>query len=280
MNLAADTSEQDRFWDYLEWPIRPSAQYLSWVRSTLGSLGGHDVIVLGATRELAVVAMELDAPRILMVDRDREALDRARRGMNPTRVDIVVSDWIEWLNRGDRTADTVMSDGILLFLDRPEHVELFDGIGSLLKRGGRYLGRDFVTGCLDAALERRERLIEAGPSRSSVSHLHLIHAFMAVDKDGIIDYEKLRQISVDWLRVLTFDWGLPGDHPYVQAVRDFTSADLILPERQAMRGVVSAEDLLSPIQRSCANVVTSCRELDGWMVRFVAHFDRREDSRS
>lgn len=133
-------NEYVRRWAHQPVPMRPSPLGLAHYRTHLGACPRPRVLVFGGTPELADLALEVGAERVVRIDLSPEILAGMR--LLATRdwsaVETVAGDWLaprpEWAG----AFDMAMCDGGPLFLDFPGQWRLFLArAAEALRPGGR-----------------------------------------------------------------------------------------------------------------------------------------------
>lgn len=127
-------------WGSLRVPVRPGSEGLDLYRNQMEILTEKRVLVLGATPELIDMAIELNAQKIVSVERSPEIIEAMKQlgRRDWTNVQLISGDWLEERPEFYSSFNYVACDGGLLFLQYPGHWEL------LFKLVNRYLTSDGV----------------------------------------------------------------------------------------------------------------------------------------
>lgn len=126
-------------WDELDIPLIPDRGDVVFQKSFLKK--GGNVLVLGATRELCMMAREV-SNRVLAVDYSSMVISAIRCD----GVEYKESEWLDYLANTQELFDSIITDGGLLCLEFPENwTEIAKQIFDHLKPGGFFVARVYRT---------------------------------------------------------------------------------------------------------------------------------------
>jgi hypothetical protein len=126
-------------WTNVRWPIRPGPEALDLYRAQMERFPEKNVLVLGPTPELVDLSLELNAKKVVSVERDPEIFEAMRQlgTKDWTEVHPVIGDWLEERPDFYLSFNCVVSDGGLLYLEYPgQWGRLFKLVYSYLVPGG------------------------------------------------------------------------------------------------------------------------------------------------
>src|SRR5512135_3369017 len=100
-------------WSRLRAPVRPGPEGLDLYRSQMERFPGITILVLGATPELVDMALELNAKRIVSVERNLEIMEAMRQLARKDwrGVELVEGNWLEERHDFYSSFDCVVCDG-------------------------------------------------------------------------------------------------------------------------------------------------------------------------
>ena len=86
-----------RFWSNLRVPVRPGVEGLALYRTQMERFPEKNILVLGATPELVDLALELNANKVVSVERNPEVMEAMRQlgKKDWTEVQLVAGNWLE-----------------------------------------------------------------------------------------------------------------------------------------------------------------------------------------
>lgn len=134
-------------WSRLRAPVRPGPEGLDLYRAQIERFPGITILVLGATPELVDMALELNAKRVVCVERDPEIMEAMRQLAKKdwTGVEQVEGDWLQERQDFHSSFDCVVCDGGLLFLKYPGQWKLlFKLVYSYLVPGGVFVAKEWA----------------------------------------------------------------------------------------------------------------------------------------
>jgi SAM-dependent methyltransferase len=167
------------------------------------------VLVLGATPELVDMALELDARKVVSVERNPGIMEAMRKlgTKDWTNVQMVAGDWLEERPDFSASFNCIACDGGLLFLEYPGQWEqLFKLVWRYLAPGGIFVAKEWAEPPGDRDYERfKEEMIgrfetkSTGQNRPEViesyirlaSELRLATFINTTREDGSFDQEIL-----------------------------------------------------------------------------------------
>jgi len=250
-------------WSNLRVPVRPGPEGLDLYRAQIERFPEKHILVLGATPELVDMALELDAKKVVSVERNPEIMEAMRElgTKNWTEVQLVVGDWLEERPDFYASFNCVVCDGGLLFLKYPGQWErLFKLVYSYLVPGGVFVAKEWaeppgdrdyerlkeeMIGCFEAESkgQNREELLELYIRLAS--ELRIATFIKTTRKDGSFDQDilvkridtltaELRQRFPDPEMVQVTQWALkylarsqPGTTDVISGV-GFQTAEVLL----------------------------------------------------
>ena len=134
-------------WSNLCVPVRPGPEGLDLYRTRMERFPEKHILVLGATPELIDMALELDAGKVVSVERNAEIMEamRALGTKDWTEVQLVAGDWLEERPDFYASFNSIVCDGGLLFLEYPGQWEqLFKLVYSYLNPGGVFVAKEWA----------------------------------------------------------------------------------------------------------------------------------------
>lgn len=187
MNLdPAQVSFRKGIWSKLRVPIRPGPEGLDLYRAQMERFPGKNILILGATPELVDLALELNAKKVVSVERNPEVMAALRQlgTKDWTEVQLVAGDWLEERPDFYSSFHCIVCDGGLLFLEYSvQWARLFKLIYSYLVPGGVFVAKEWAEPPGDRDYERlKENLIGCFEAKSKEqnyndmieSYLHLV----------------------------------------------------------------------------------------------------------
>jgi hypothetical protein len=185
-------------------------------RSALEELPERRVLILGATPELVEMALELDAERVLAIDRWAVVGDAMHqlRSRDWDQVELVSGDWLEDRPELHSSFTYVASDGGPLFLTYPDEWErLFPLVRRYLEPGGRFVAKCWAQ------------------SPGSPSYEELVPQLIAEFEGGTRTKDEFRRLLSE-LRVAAFLGGVRPDGSFDQELQ-IERLDSLLSELEA-----------------------------------------------
>lgn len=207
------------FWSNLRVPVRPGVEGLALYRTQMERFPEKNILVLGATPELVDFALELNAKKVVSVERNPEVMEAMRQlgEKDWTEVHLIAGNWLEERPDFYSSFNCVVCDGGLLFLEYPGQWErLFKLVYDYLVPSGVFVAKEWaeppgdrdydqlkknLIGCFEARSmdQNRKELIES--YIRLVSELWLAALIKTTREDGSFDQD----IVVKRLDTLTED---------------------------------------------------------------------------
>lgn len=136
-----------KMWGQLRVPVRPGIEGLELYRFQIQQFATKDILILGATPELIDMALELNADKVVSVERNPEVIEAMRQlgTQDWSRVQLIEGDWLEERPEFIGAFSCIVCDGGLLFLEYPGQWEqLFKLIHSYLMPGGVFIAKEWA----------------------------------------------------------------------------------------------------------------------------------------
>ncbi len=196
-------------WSNLCVPVRPGPEGLNLYRVQMQRFPEKHILVLGATPELVDMALELNAMKVVSVERNPEIMEAMRElgTKDWTKVQLVAGDWLEERPDFYASFNCVVCDGGLLFLEYPGQWEqLFNLVYSYLTPSGVFVAKEWAEPLGDRDYEPfKEKMIgrfeaeSKGQNRAELmelyirlaSELRLATFIKTTRKDGSFDQDIL-----------------------------------------------------------------------------------------
>jgi len=148
MSLDMERVEMFRnVWSKLIVPVRPGPEGLALYCSQMQRLPQKRILVLGATPELVDMALELNADKVVSVERNPEIIAAMRQlgTRDWSKVQLIAGDWLEERSDFYSSFNCIICDGGLLFLHYPEQWKiLFKLVYSYLTPGGVFIAKEWA----------------------------------------------------------------------------------------------------------------------------------------
>lgn len=148
MNLdPARVNFRKSVWSNLRVPVRPGSEGLALYRAQMERFPEKNVLVLGATPELVDLSLELNAKKVVSVERNPEIMEAMRQlgTKDWAKVHRVIGDWLEERPDFYWSFNCVVCDGGVLFLEYPGQWEcLFKLVYSYLVPGGVFVAKEWA----------------------------------------------------------------------------------------------------------------------------------------